>query len=125
MKFCTAINCIDGRVQLPVIQYLQKRFDAEYVDSITEPGPNKILAEGTDAALVQNILHQLRISVEKHSSVGLAVAGHYDCAANTVGREEQTVQTQNAIQFLRQHHPALLILGLWVVEHWAVHEVVS
>ena len=33
MKFCTAVTCMDGRIQLPVIAYLQKRFNAEYVDS--------------------------------------------------------------------------------------------
>lgn len=38
MKFCTAINCMDGRVQLPVINYLKKHFKVNYVGSITEPG---------------------------------------------------------------------------------------
>ncbi|MHA1252503.1 MAG: carbonic anhydrase, partial [Candidatus Helarchaeota archaeon] len=27
MKFCTVINCMDGRVQIPVINYLRKRFN--------------------------------------------------------------------------------------------------
>ena len=45
MKFYTVINCMDGRVQLPVIKYLQKRFNVEYVDSITEAGPNLVLSE--------------------------------------------------------------------------------
>ena len=36
--FATAINCMDGRVQLPVIKFLQERFKAEYVDIISEPG---------------------------------------------------------------------------------------
>jgi len=40
MIFCTAVNCMDGRVQLPVINYLKERFSANYVDMITEPGPN-------------------------------------------------------------------------------------
>ena len=38
MCFCTAVNCMDGRVQLPVTSYLQERFNVEHVDSITEPG---------------------------------------------------------------------------------------
>ena len=40
MSFCTAINCMDGRVQLPVIRFLQERFKVDYVDVISEPGPN-------------------------------------------------------------------------------------
>ncbi|MGI9568583.1 MAG: carbonic anhydrase, partial [Desulfobulbia bacterium] len=34
MRFCSVISCMDGRVQLPVIRYLQKRFNVDYVDSI-------------------------------------------------------------------------------------------
>ncbi|GAB4379897.1 MAG: hypothetical protein Kow0042_29680 [Calditrichia bacterium] len=52
MRFCTAINCLDGRVQLPVIQHLKKRFKVDFVDVITEPGPNLILSEQKNSALV-------------------------------------------------------------------------
>ena len=55
VRFCTAINCMDGRVQLPVIQYLQKRFNVDFVDSVTEAGPNLILSEAEDPGLVQSI----------------------------------------------------------------------
>jgi hypothetical protein len=37
MKFATAINCRDGRTQLPVIEWLKKEYGATYVDMITEP----------------------------------------------------------------------------------------
>ena len=42
MSFCTVVNCMDGRVQLPVIRYLQERFEVPYVDSITEVGPSGV-----------------------------------------------------------------------------------
>jgi hypothetical protein len=45
MHFCTVINCMDGRVQLPVNKYLQKRFNVAYVDSITEAGPVRIISD--------------------------------------------------------------------------------
>ena len=35
MTFCTAVNCMDGWAKLPVIKYLQDRFNVEHVDSIT------------------------------------------------------------------------------------------
>ena len=73
---------MDDRVQLPVIKYLQKRFDAEFVDSITEPGPNFILSEQRDSVSIQSILERLRISIERHKSIGIAVVGHHDCAGN-------------------------------------------
>ena len=44
MTFFTVINCMDGRVQLPVINYLKQKFNVEFIDTITEVGPNKIIA---------------------------------------------------------------------------------
>jgi hypothetical protein len=123
MGFCTAINCMDGRVQLPVIEYLRKRFDVEYVDSITEPGPNRILARQSDSGLVESILDRIRISVERHKSVGIAVVGHYDCAGNPATREEQTRQTLDAMGAIRRKHPDVNVIGLWVDEQWEVTEL--
>ena len=71
---------MDGRVQLPVIEYLKKYFNVEYVDSITEPGPNLILAEQNDINYLNSISKRLDISVKKHGSVGIAIIGHFDCA---------------------------------------------
>ena len=124
MRFCTVINCMDGRVQLPVIRYLLKRFNVEYVDSITEAGPNLVLSEQKSNVTVQSILERVNISVEKHRSVGIAVVGHHDCAGNPAPQENQIVHIQNAIRFLRQHYENVVIIGLWVDEHWEVHEVV-
>jgi hypothetical protein len=45
-KFATALNCMDGRVQITIIEFLKKKFKVDYVDMITEPGIDKILAEG-------------------------------------------------------------------------------
>ncbi len=123
MTFCTAINCMDGRVQLPVIRYLQQRFGVDYVDTITEPGPNRILAERTNSALVQSILARLNISVEKHGSRGIAVVGHHDCAGNPAFREEQVQHLAQAVEFLRGQYANMEIIGLWVNERWQVEEV--
>ncbi|MFC1682811.1 carbonic anhydrase [Candidatus Zixiibacteriota bacterium] len=123
MRFCTAINCMDGRVQLPVIRYLQKRFNVEYVDSITEPGPNLILSEEKNTASIQSIHERLKISIENHHSVGVAVVGHHDCAGNPAQQNDQMMHIQKAIQFLRHQYENIEIIGLWVDDNWEVHEV--
>ncbi|MBN1765977.1 MAG: hypothetical protein JW860_12010 [Sedimentisphaerales bacterium] len=123
MSFCTAINCMDGRVQLPVIKYLQNRFNVEFVDSITEPGPNFILARQTDVGLMLSILKRLKISIEHHGSIGIAVAGHYDCAGNPATKEEQTIHTRDAVRYLKRRYKDIDILGLWVDENWEVSEL--
>ena len=72
MSFYTAINCMDGRVQLPVINYLKDRFKAEYIDSVTEAGPVLYLAEKTDSQQVKSILQRIDISINNHKSKGIS-----------------------------------------------------
>lgn len=114
---------MDGRVQEPVINFLKKRFNAEYVDSITEAGPNLILSENRETVLIESILDKLNISVEKHGSAGIAVAGHYDCAGNPSSQNEQALHIKKSIQFLKQNYKDIEIIGLWVDKDWRVHEL--
>ena len=123
MKFCTAINCMDGRVQLPVNSYLRDRFNVDYVDSITEPGPNLILARQDPKALVQSILARVKISIENHSSVAMAIVGHHNCSGNPNSREEQRQHLLDAVKFLRQQYAGIPIIALWVDETWKVNEI--
>lgn len=125
MNFCTAVNCIDGRVQLPVIEYLQKRFKVSYVDSITEPGPNLILAEQVNKNIVRSIFNRICISIEKHNSIGIAVVGHYDCAGNPAPRDKQDIHTIKAMQTIKYKFKDVEIIGLWVDENLDVVEVVE
>lgn len=125
MRFCSVINCIDGRVQLPVIRYLQQRFEVDYVDSITEPGPNLILSEEKNADSIQAILDRLKISIESHNSVGVAIVGHHGCAGNPAPRDEQITHIRKAMKLLRQRCGSIAIIGLWVDENWEVREVIE
>ena len=114
---------MDGRVQVPVISFMQKRFDAPYVDSITEPGPNFILAEQRDFSLLQSIDSRLKISVEKHKSEAIAIVGHHDCAGNPTSEDEQKIQVRKSKAILEYRYPELPIYGLWLDENFDVHEV--
>ena len=123
MSFCTAISCMDGRTQLPVILYLQKYFNAEYVDMITEAGPNRIMAERNNLAGVRSIIKRIDISMTLHQSKGIAVVGHYDCAKNPADEKKQSEQTKEAIGFLRQNYDKIEIIGLWVDKNWNVKPI--
>jgi carbonic anhydrase len=96
-KFVTAINCMDGRVQLPVIDWMKKHSTADFVDMITEPGPNKILAEDNSNGLIQSLKKRVEISVFKHASAQIAIIGHFDCAGNPVDKETQLEQIKAAV----------------------------
>lgn len=123
MKYCTAVNCMDGRVQRPVLDYLMERFGVPYVDMITEPGPNGILHRQDDETLVASILGRINVSVNKHHTVGIAVVGHYDCAGNPGDKDHQNTDTGGAVRFLRTKYPDTPVIGLWVGETWSVEEI--
>ncbi|MCK5220604.1 MAG: hypothetical protein KAR14_03415 [Candidatus Aminicenantes bacterium] len=123
MSFCTAINCMDGRVQLPVIEYMKKKFTIDYVDMITEPGPNKILAEDSDDKLIESIFSRIEISVKKHGSKHIAIIGHFDCAGNPANQEEQWLHTLKAVKTVKERFKNTEVIGLWVNKNWDVTEI--
>ncbi len=84
VTFCTAINCIDGRVQRPVLDYMKGECDTAYVDMITAPGPDGIVAKEGD--MYKHLQSGVAISVEKHASNVVAIVGHDDCAGNPVSK---------------------------------------
>lgn len=121
--FATAINCMDGRVQLPVINWMRERYGVTYVDAITEPGPIKIMAEQQPDAAVESIKHRTDISVHKHGSSVIAVVAHYDCAGNPVDKETQMGQLDLSIAQVKGWGYDVPIIGLWVDEQWTTHLV--
>lgn len=122
-QFATTINCIDGRVQLSVLTWITNTFNVEYVDSITEPGPVKILAEQTNTTLLASIKNRLDISINKHNSTVITIVAHYDCAGNPVSKEVQMQQMKQTLILLRQWFPQIPIHGLWVDETAVVHQL--
>ncbi len=123
IKFATAINCIDGRTHIPVIEYLRDQFGVDYVDLVTEPGPNKILSENRDKTTVNSIKDRVRISLERHDSNLIAIVGHHDCTGNPTGEDTQKQQIVSAMNSVKSWNFGVRIVGLWVEEHWRVSEV--
>jgi len=121
--FVTAINCMDGRVQLPVIQWMRQEYGVDYVDCITEPGPVKILDEKREADTLASIRRRLDISVTKHGSRAVAVVAHHDCAGNPVDKSRQMLQLAAAIRAVESWGFGIPVIGLWVDENWTVQKV--
>ncbi len=116
--FVTAINCIDGRVQKPVTEFAIRKFRADYVDLITEPGPDKILSENKSPNIIESVKRRALISIEKHKSKIVIIAGHHDCSANPVGREEHYRQIKEAVQNIKAWNLEVDVYGVWVDKNW-------
>jgi hypothetical protein len=123
LKFATAINCMDGRVQLPVINHLKTKFSVDCVDIITEPAPVKIISESSKDVKLESIKERLKISQEKHGSEKLAIVAHHDCAGNPVEKTVQLDQLRNSIRKVRSWGFRGVLLGLWLDENWAIQEI--
>lgn len=114
---------MDGRVQLPVIEWLKNNYHVDYVDAITEPGPIKILAENHDMFTIESIKRRVSISTGTHGSKLIAIIGHYDCAGNPADKSTQIKQIADAIRLVRSWNSVISIIGLWVDEQWKVHPI--
>ncbi|WP_459481176.1 carbonic anhydrase [Clostridium saccharoperbutylacetonicum] len=121
-RFGTALNCIDGRTQIPVINWLKENFDVDYVDLITEPGMDKVLAQDewdTNERLKKNVI----ISITAHKSNVVAVVGHYDCAANPVSDSKHFKDIIASTRIVKSWGLPVTVVGLWVDESEGVHVV--
>ncbi len=123
MHFVTTVNCMDGRVQLPVINYLRERFDVPYVDSVTEAGPVRVLAENAESPETASILRRVGVSVGQHDSKVVAVIAHADCAGNSVDDATQRDQLRTSVALIAANYPGTRVLGLWLDAEWAVSEL--
>ncbi len=121
VRFATAINCMDGRAQLPVNEWLRCNHGADYVDTVTEPGPVRLLAEGRDA-VVESIRKRVAVSVERHGSRVIAVVAHWDCAGNPVPEPDQLCQLAKSVELVQTWYPDVTVVGLWLGSDWRVVE---
>lgn len=122
-KFGTAINCMDGRVQLPIINWMKEQFNLDYVDMITEPGADKAVCDGW-FELIEDIKAKVLISVNKHGSKIIVIAGHDDCAGNPVTPEEHKAQLKKSVkEVLSWKLPLEKVIAVWVNKDWRVEVV--
>jgi carbonic anhydrase len=121
-KFATAITCIDGRVQQPVADWVKLNINVEYVDLVTEPGPDKVLSSET-TYVVDEIIRKISFSIRHHNSPVVALCGHHDCAANDADREGHIEQILEGVRVLQSYNLNVRLLGLWLNE-WGSVEMV-
>lgn len=114
ITFATALNCMDGRVQLPVNEAVRSIFGVSHVDTITEAGIVKFLSDEIHSPETRAALSCIRISLDRHGSRAIAVAAHHDCAGNPHSEQRQKEQLDRAVSFLEEQFPGRRIVGLWV-----------
>jgi len=122
MKFVTCLNCMDGRVQLPVIYWIKENYGVDYVDMITEAGMDGVLAD-ENYKNVDSLIKKIEISLEKHNSRIVFVVGHHDCGGNPVDDKTHKNQICMAVEKVKGWKPSIQIVGLWVSKEWTVEKI--
>jgi hypothetical protein len=115
-RFGTAINCIDGRTQEVVIDYMKQKYNIDGVDMVTFPGVDGLFSNEQNSAEIALIRRSVSISIERHGSKIIALVGHYDCAGNPGDREHHNKHIRRAMQEVSSWNLDAQAIGLYVNE---------
>ncbi|MCX6004901.1 MAG: hypothetical protein NT082_04440 [Chloroflexi bacterium] len=108
---------------MPVINWLKRMYSLDYVDMITEPGPDKMLSQGK-AEQVESIKSRVLISVNAHGSDTVLIVAHHDCAGNPVSKEEHIKQVKECIKRIHSWKlPLNKIIGVWINDNWSIEVI--
>ncbi|MDH3611277.1 MAG: hypothetical protein OEM79_05890 [Nitrosopumilus sp.] len=116
-KFATSITCMDGRIQIPLANWIKENYSVDYVDAITEPGVDKKVAENQD---LESIKTKVGISINAHKSELIVVSGHYDCAGNPVSNEAHIAHIKKSMEVVTSWDLGVKVIGVWVDDNWNV-----
>jgi len=120
-KFAVCLNCMDGRIQLPVIQWIKKHYEVDFVDMITEPGMDGVLGELNSD--IKDIITKLEISVDKHGSQYIFIGGHYDCLGHPVDNETHKKDVMVAVERIKKLKSSCKVIGLWISNKLSVQKI--
>lgn len=123
MTFATCLNCIDGRVQMPVINWITKSYDIKYVDMITEPGMDGLLAQKDFN--IKYITKKVEKSIEVHDTKNIFIVGHHDCAGNPVDDLNHKNNIHSAVNRVIKIFNHLNVVGLWLCEDFEVEKIIE
>lgn len=108
---------MDGRVQLPVLNWIREKYSIDFVDVITAAGMDGFLATRDN---IDDIVCSVNISINSNKSARIFVVGHYDCRGNSVDEKTHREHIVMSVKRLKSYWPKLEIVGLWVNDHWQV-----
>ena len=108
---------------MPVVEYIRHRYAVEYVNVITEPGPDLVLAGQTHIEASRSIRRRLDVAVHAHGSSLFFVVGHHDCAGNPTDKAGHLKNLEAAVTTVQSWIAEGQVHALLVDENWVVHEV--
>ncbi len=122
-KFLCVITCMDGRIQKPVLEFLEKSYPGYNPDTITEPGPVKLLTPESFEKGLKRLQERIDISLQVHRADKIFLVAHPDCAGNPVSDQEQIRQLKAAQNQLKKIYKETEIHVIWVENNTTAKEI--
>lgn len=116
--FALVLNCVDGRVQRPLLSWIREELSLEKADYLTLPGPDGAFAEG--GAELERARRLAGFLSEHRRHTCLVVAGHHDCLGNPVADEAHRRQIEAAARTAHGWGLTPRTIGAWIGEGWTV-----
>jgi len=116
-SFATSLSCMDGRVQLPMIDLIKKKYSVDFVDTITAPGIDKVIFDGNFESIKKSVM----ISVSHHKSSHIVISGHFGCAGNPVSEEEHFTHIKKSVEIVNSWNLDADVIGVWIDENFIPH----
>ena len=97
-----------------MVDYLRRKYGVDYVDLITEPGPERALTDSTRPSVQAAIERNARFSVKGHDAELIAVTAHDDCLGNDADSGTRLAQLRAAQQVVTGWSLGVEVIPLWV-----------
>jgi hypothetical protein len=110
----TIVNCLDGTVQLPAINFAKHIWKVSWVDVITEAAPEKILSEAKDKETISRIHQNIESSLCGQQTKRLAIVSHSGCDINKAPDDKKKEMLRQAIGYLKERYTDADVIGIWV-----------
>ena len=122
--FCTLVCCMDGRFIHILNEYIRSNYRYTFVDTITDAGAvNKIVSDEEYLKKIEDKV--VLISVNKHKSDHIFVAGHSDCAGCPTDDNTQKEYIKKAVNMIHEHLPEIAVTGLFVTENGKIEILID
>ena len=115
------LNCMDGRAQIPVITWIKKELDVEYVDMITEAGMDGFLLDQSKDT--EAVKQKVQLSIDVNHARTIVIVGHHDCKGNPVSDEVHKEQIQKAVEDFKKQFSDVKVQGIWLNSEFEVEAV--
>ena len=116
-SFATSLSCIDGRVQLPMINWIKEKYSVDFVDTITAPGIDKVIFDDN----IESIKKSVIISISNHKSSHIVISGHFGCAGNPVSEDEHFIHIKKSVDIVNSWNLNAHVIGVWIDENFVPH----